>query len=1383
MLMGVKSNNQITAFGVTRTGGTALDAAAVQQRSRSFGASVARLKGPATLLAMRDEYGLNTMLLTKDSSTSAKAAADALAHSVQGKADPVDAPDLACESVGYLSARPNSAAGRETTAGADPAEVARTIERATVPGSWVAVTLRPPTSGELKRTRKWFDFRSVPGTHYSREGEAMVASFYAGGPDASTVEMLLSNVISVLPGFDVEADVHTMSSSGAAWLTGGVGALLWGALGPGHDLVAPALANLPGELGTLVTDVGLGTSAVLSAACLGIVSGVIPTTASRMRDALASSTLPAPASELGVTKRAPRKESKKADGTIVPEFAGDYPLAHTAFLVGPSVVVGVAAPYGGGSAGAAVTRERDTPPALLARIGPAVGTSPKSGLAVHLSAADFSASIGIMGVPDAGKAIQVSERVPVPVSARFPDGWATIGELEVGDEVYAPDGSITGIVRTTEPFLGMSYELVTDDDQSFITHESHLWSAAAKIDRRAHSRSSYRIEVARENQRSAQRLRALAAATPAGTAITATEAAPLLGVEDRAAMVFARNAGIPESRARIGSRTAACWPMGEVLSSYADHLDGLGGHKKAGRAPRPLHQVVTTEQMYRSLRAPDGAANWALSSVDSIASVTGLSDVPVEPYLVGLWLGDGSSRCGSITVGADDFEAVHAIISSLWPKVDHTLSADGSYDVRLVRHGDGPLDFSFTEALSGLGLIGHKHIPAPYLRASTEVRLELLRGLLDADGSIDSTGRIELALSDERLAGQALELVRSLGIKAALSSGPDGYRDPEGEYVECKDRHRIHFTTTLPVFRLPRKAARIPSATRSQRDWLYVTDIRPVGEQEVRCITVDHPSANFLVGGFVPTHNSVALRSIFGWHCLERVAPSGQHGFPGRASTLIAFENKGEGAQMYERWATGLGDDPVRIDVADPRTAAIDMFDIPGTTREKALMFVNAMRYAFPDGSIEAQSMETLNAIVDAAQHVDDEVLASAGMKRSSVIEYAHILLGGNGDDAGVELAVALAEKVNRHPDDEELSEAVLRIKSMYGGAGQAKVTPAQRRQLQSAPRNKMDALVEAKSWWADDRAKVGWKRLLEDHECVVINTGVSDNGEMVSDRLTQLMSSMLLFTLREAVMRNCSGWKDLGKSVTIFADELALLSGGSPEVISWFRNQGRSYGVRQVLATQFPDQLHPEVKMSVLGFGTFYWFTQTNAGVAQLAVDDLTADGSEWTRADITGLPKHTAIVRATVDKQRQPATTVRIGYWEGDGGLPIYCADQGYPDTTKLAHPPTERGWMGHRPAPAGAFDSLRESYAVDRDTTDAESDVATPRPANRGYDDFESLVARPPEDGDFDDVVPAKPAPEPKYSGFDPRRFEMGGDDFGPTPSASRHGDSFGNPPRRK
>lgn len=79
----------------------------------------------------------------------------------------------------------------------------------------------------------------------------------------------------------------------------------------------------------------------------------------------------------------------------------------------------------------------------------------------------------------------------------------------------------------------------------------------------------------------------------------------------------------------------------------------------------------------------------------------------------------------------------------------------------------------------------------------------------------------------------------------------------DGERVEAGIRYRIRFTTSKPVFRLPRKLARLKTDTRSTQDWLYITSCEPTGRTEpVRCLNVATDDHLFLMAGSVPTHNS-----------------------------------------------------------------------------------------------------------------------------------------------------------------------------------------------------------------------------------------------------------------------------------------------------------------------------------------------------------------------------------------------------------------------------------------------------------------------------------------------------------------------------------------------
>lgn len=515
--------------------------------------------------------------------------------------------------------------------------------------------------------------------------------------------------------------------------------------------------------------------------------------------------------------------------------------------------------------------------------------------------------------------------------------------------------------------------------------------------------------------------------------------------------------------------------------------------------------------------------------------------------------------------------------------------------------------------------------------------------------------------------GTATEVLGTLGLSTQVRVVGETHQHLTGHGCPSLPGHpdRFHLgdalTMLADLYGHRTRTAIVTTADLSTGDRLHPWgQVESVGEPRpgrARCITIDAPDGMFLVGVDVPTHNSVAVRALYAWNVLERVTPSGKPGRPGRANTLIAFENKGEGAGEYISWGQVLGDHPLRIDLADPDTPAVDLFAGPDSPAGKAKQVAEAMQYAFPAGSIQRQSLSTLTLVLTAAQMVTDEVAGWAGLPPGlSVVEHAATLLGASGDESGVKLATALT-RAHLASDDPVLAEAVAALAPMYG----EKTTAAQRRQLQDAPRTKVETLVEAKDWFAPDRPRLPWARVLGEHDNVVVNTGISAHGALVSAEVTSVMGSMLLYTLKDAVQRTCSGWKDAGRSVSVFVDELALLAADSPEVVTWFRNQGRSYGLAQYLATQYPDQLHEDVRKAVLSFGTIYWFRQANPQIAGMAADMLSVDGSDWAPSDVYNLPAHTAIVTAQVDKTAQPAVPVRIGYWEPDRSS--YPQAQGYP------------------------------------------------------------------------------------------------------------------------
>ena len=228
------------------------------------------------------------------------------------------------------------------------------------------------------------------------------------------------------------------------------------------------------------------------------------------------------------------------------------------------------------------------------------------------------------------------------------------------------------------------------------------------------------------------------------------------------------------------------------------------------------------------------------------------TSLPVEPYVLGAWLGDGTLVQGAITTADEE-----------------VLEEIGGYGYitsyrRSTRYGYGVMGLQ--KQLRQMGLLTHKHIPREYLRASKSQRLALLQGLMDTDGTADERGQCEFYTTSPQLRDDVFELIGSLGIKVAVR---EGIAKLKGKVIGPK--WRMKFMTELPAFRLPRKLNRQKrEGFRGTHNRRYIISCSPVESIPVRCIQVDSADGTFLWGrGFVPTHNSHLLRvAAIAW-CLE----------------------------------------------------------------------------------------------------------------------------------------------------------------------------------------------------------------------------------------------------------------------------------------------------------------------------------------------------------------------------------------------------------------------------------------------------------------------------------------------------------------------------------
>jgi len=281
---------------------------------------------------------------------------------------------------------------------------------------------------------------------------------------------------------------------------------------------------------------------------------------------------------------------------------------------------------------------------------------------------------------------------------------------------------------------------------------------------------------------------------------------------------------------RVTSRSGASVVADAEHQWLAFHADG----------PR----VVTTTQL--------GARRWGRRWLLPVACPLERPDVPLplDPWLLGYWLGNGTATSGELTVNQADYDEVIGEVQR------------AGFQIGNPHHKSGAVTFavlSLETVLRRLGLLRCKHIPDIYLLASRGQRAALLAGLLDSDGYASTqrngSGTVEFTTTDPELFDQVLQLARSLGHKASAVVGRATLNG-----VDCGHKLRVCFAASRRAspFRLSRRTAALPErdlAQRSRRD--AVVEVVPVPSVPVRCIQVAHCSGTFLAGrDFMVTHNS-----------------------------------------------------------------------------------------------------------------------------------------------------------------------------------------------------------------------------------------------------------------------------------------------------------------------------------------------------------------------------------------------------------------------------------------------------------------------------------------------------------------------------------------------
>jgi replicative DNA helicase len=524
--------------------------------------------------------------------------------------------------------------------------------------------------------------------------------------------------------------------------------------------------------------------------------------------------------------------------------------------------------------------------------------------------------IVIAARPAIGKALALDTSLPTPT------GWTTMGEVQVGDDLIGADGKPTRVVAATEVMHGRPcYEVEFDDGTVIVADAEHQWQTTTRAARRQHAENRTAWCWSKES-RLRLRTSCQAAWAEPDRFITAAEVLWTVGSEFRNLMHTAgRGVGLAPERVIItvtGPKRSYEWKAPAYSSRRAllSAMVQLADRPKNAGVTAVHERTVTTAQIATTLRHPmDGRLNHAVA----VAAAIDLPprDLPLPPYTLGIWLGDGTTRSAQF-ISADpqvaaEIEAEGLRVTksrkahlryaiqfpepcpvaeracavcgkSFTPKTSQvrtcgrvcggrsrsaqwrlTLGASPqqvcpdcgrpSSGCRLCRACRGRHG-TVQAVLRALGVLGHKHIPAEYFRSSIDQRRALLAGLLDSDGTVTATGSVQFSVTSRRLAEDVCELVASLGYRCGWSQ-----KRVPGASAESSVAYTVTFTTTDDVFRLERKRVihrerRLGRTTPRTRQ-RFIIAVRPVESVPVRCVQVDCSDHMYLASrSMIPTHNS-----------------------------------------------------------------------------------------------------------------------------------------------------------------------------------------------------------------------------------------------------------------------------------------------------------------------------------------------------------------------------------------------------------------------------------------------------------------------------------------------------------------------------------------------
>lgn len=277
--------------------------------------------------------------------------------------------------------------------------------------------------------------------------------------------------------------------------------------------------------------------------------------------------------------------------------------------------------------------------------------------------------------------------------------------------------------------------------------------------------------------------------------------------------------------------------------------------------------VKKTLKMQTYFKKNSGNLKWSIPVLSAPVEYEVKPELSFNPYVLGYWLGDGTSRALTITSGDQDLKNSLQTLSEEWDGdiVVKTYYKKDEKRIHLLRLKSE--NFNGVQKLREMDVYMNKHIPSEYFVSSPEERLALLQGLMDSDGYCSKTGLLEFTNNNKRIVDGLIDIVRGLGGIAKISRTRNAkYSNSEGKKVSSKhESYTVIFTLPhgMKPFRLNRKLERYGERInnlpkRSQGNKKVITNVELLPEkQKTICIKVDADDELFVTKDYIVTHNTI----------------------------------------------------------------------------------------------------------------------------------------------------------------------------------------------------------------------------------------------------------------------------------------------------------------------------------------------------------------------------------------------------------------------------------------------------------------------------------------------------------------------------------------------